>query len=99
MLEKLNEDGTVQVRDSNLYNYGTSGRIQAHAQDKHTWGSITSAGSGFWIFAYKVKRIPACSRCGEPEGVTKELLQEDYLCEKCRPAILRRETYLSGCTA
>lgn len=99
VLEKLNEDGTVQVRDSNLYNYGTSGRIQAHAQDKHTWGSITSAGSGFWIFAYKVKRIPACSRCGEPEGVTKELLQEDYLCEKCRPAILRRETYLSGCTA
>ena len=97
VLEKLNEDGTVQVRDSNIYNYGSRGRIPAHFQDKHTWASITNSGSAFWIFAYKVKRIPACSRCGSPEGMTKGLLQEPYICEKCRPAILRRETYLNGC--
>lgn len=90
-LEKINEDGTIQVRDSNLYNYG---RISSHKEDKHTWGSITSAGSGYWIFEYKVTSIPACSRCGGPEGVTQSLLQEDYQCRKCRSAALRRSTYL-----
>jgi len=92
VLEKLNEDGTVQVRDSNIYNYG---RIQSHINDRHTWGSITSAGSGYWIFDHKVTRIGACSRCGQPEGAGKSLLQSGYLCEKCAPALLRRNTYLN----
>jgi len=94
VLEKFNEDGTVQVRDSNIYNYG---RIPSHAQDRHTWASITGAGSGFWIFEYKVTRIPACVRCGTPEGITESLLREDYYCEKCMPAMLRRQTYLTAC--
>lgn len=94
VLEKINEDGTIQVRDSNIYNYG---KIASHAQDRHTWASITSAGSGYWIFEYKVTRIPACIRCGNPEGVTESLLAQDYYCEKCMPAMLRRETYLSAC--
>lgn len=93
VLEKLNEDGTVQVRDSNIYNYG---RIKSHVDDRHTWGSITSNGSGYWIFEYKVTRIGACSRCGQPEGAGKSLLQSDYLCEKCTPALLRRNTYLNA---
>lgn len=90
-LEKYNEDGTIQVRDSNIYNYG---RISSHAEDKHTWASITSAGSGFWIFEPKVTAIPACSRCGHPEELDCSLLNSGYLCRKCRPAILRRETFL-----
>ncbi len=93
VLEKLNEDGTVQVRDSNLYNYG---RISAHKEDKHTWGSITSAGSGYWIFEPKVTAIPACARCGEPDGLTQSLYSGDYACAKCRAAVLRRTVYLEG---
>ena len=54
------------------------------------------AGSGYWIYEHKITRIPACSRCGTPEGVTVSLLQSDYICEKCVPALLRRNTYLGA---
>lgn len=91
--ESINDEGMVQVRDSNIYNYFN---IRAHAQDAHTWGSITGAGSGYWIFEHKITRIPACSRCGTPDGLTQSLLQSDYICEKCVPAILRRNTYLNA---
>ena len=91
--ESINEEGMVQVRDSNIYNYS---RVPAHAQDLHKWGNITAAGSGYWIFDYKLTRIPACSRCGAPEGITKSLLEQDYICEKCVPALLRRNTYLDA---
>lgn len=91
--ESINEEGLVQVRDSNIYNYVN---IPSHAQDLHKWGNITADGSGYWIFDYKITRIPACSRCGTPEGVTESLLEQDYLCEKCTPAILRRTTYLDA---
>lgn len=91
--ESINEEGLVQVRDSNIYNYS---RIREHKEDLHKWGNITAAGSGFWIFDYKIKEIPACSRCGAPEGVTQSLLLSDYICEKCDPALLRRATYLDA---
>lgn len=91
--ESMNEEGLVQVRDSNIYNYM---RLHAHKEDLHKWGDITRDGSGYWIFDYKITRIPACSRCGAPEGVTRSLLQSDYICEKCSPAILRRSTYLNN---
>ena len=91
--EKINEDGMVQVRDSNIYNYS---RVRAHADDLHTWGSIRTSGSGYWVFEHKITRIPACSRCGDPEGVTQSLLNRDYICEKCGPALLRRNTYLNA---
>ena len=91
--ESINEEGLVQVRDSNIYNYVN---IRAHKQDAHSWKDITRAGSGYCIFEHKVTRIPACSRCGTPEGVTDSLLQSDYICEKCAPAILRRNTYLNN---
>lgn len=94
-LEKLNEDGTIQVRDSNIYNYRA--RIPAHIDDKHTWGSITSAGSGYWIYEDKITRIPVCCRCGGPEALNQTVLQEDYICRKCQPALLRRDTYLTAC--
>ncbi len=91
--ESINDEGLVQVRDSNIYNYS---RVRSHVDDTHKWGNITAAGSGYWIFDYKITRIPACSRCGDPEGVTESLLQSDYICEKCRPALLRRDTYLNA---
>ena len=88
--ESINEDGMVQVRDSNIYNYG---RLNGHKEDLHTWASIIANGSGYWIFEEKITRIPACSRCGTGEG---EILQESYLCRKCDPAVRRRNTYLKG---
>lgn len=93
VLESIDEDGMVQVRDSNLYNYR---RIGAHAEDRHTWGSITSAGSGYWIFEYKAAAIPGCSRCGTPETIEGDPLAEEYLCEKCTPALMRRNVYLAA---
>lgn len=94
VVEKMNEDGTVQVRDSNIYNYV---RVSGHMEDKHTWLSVTGTSLGFWVFEKKAVRIPACSRCGEPEGVLESLLAEDYTCEKCHAALLRRDTYLTAC--
>lgn len=91
--ESINEEGMIQVRDSNIYNYFN---VRAHKVDLHTWSSITSAGSGYWIFEHKITRIPACSRCGDPQGITESLLHSEYICEKCGPAILRRDTYLSA---
>jgi len=89
LLEKLLEDGRIQVRDSNIYNYV---RVRSHVEDRHTWNSITASGSGFWIFEDKITRIPACSRCGE--GTDTGVLKEAYLCEKCTPALLRRNAFL-----
>lgn len=95
VLEKVNEDGTIQVRDSNLYNYWKY-KVPAHAQDRHAWSSITAAGSCYWIFAYKAVTIPACSRCGQPETVPDSILREEYCCHKCTEALLRRDTYLNA---
>lgn len=92
VLQDLTEDGMVRVRDSNIYNYR---RIENHSVDAHSWGSITSAGSGFWVFDYKITRLPACSRCGQPEKTSGGLV-EDYYCRKCAPAQLRRTTYLTA---
>lgn len=91
--ESINEEGMVQVRDSNIFNYS---RIPQHKSDLHKWVNVTENGSGYWIFEHKTPQIPACSRCGGPDGVTVSLLNRDYLCEKCGPAILRRTTYLDA---
>ena len=94
VLEKMRDDGQIQVRDSNIFNYS---RVVSHKEDRHTWGSITANGAGFWIFEDKITRIPACSRCGTPEEMIDEILHSEYICEKCDPALLRRNTYLSTC--
>ncbi len=94
LLEDIDENGMVQVRDSNIFNYG---KLPAHKEDRHTWGSITSNGSGFWIFDYKLTRIPACSRCGEAQE-TNAPLRSSYLCEKCIPALQRRNIWLEECS-
>lgn len=93
-LEKILDDGQIQVRDSNIFNYS---RVVSHKEDRHTWGSITAAGAGFWIFEDKITRIPACSRCGTPEEMLDDILHSEYICEKCDPALLRRDTYLNIC--
>lgn len=95
LLEKLNENDTVQVRDSNIFNYHD---LRGHLVDAFDWPLIPQSGSAFWIFEEKVTAIPACSRCGDPEGVVESLLEEAYTCEKCEKALLRRNTYLAAST-
>ncbi len=92
-LEKVNEDGTIQVRDSNIFNYGN---LPAHKEDGHKWSNVVANGHGFWVFENKITRIPNCCRCGDVSSVTGSLLQENYLCRKCTPALLRRGSYLSA---
>lgn len=88
VIESITGDGMVQVRDSDIDNYHD---IEAHKEDKHTWNSIITTAAGFWIFEEKVTHIDACTRCGTGGG-----LLTDYLCRRCDPAVLRRETYLGG---
>ncbi|MBQ6999851.1 MAG: peptidylprolyl isomerase [Oscillospiraceae bacterium] len=91
--ESIDEDSWVQVRDSNIYNYG---KLHTHKEDHHKWGNITPKCAGYWIYEDKVTSIPACCRCGTEETITDILLKEAYTCRKCGPAILRRSSYLLG---
>ena len=91
--ENIDEEGWVQVRDSNIYNYS---KLKTHKEDHHKWGNITAKCAGYWIYEDKVTYIPACTRCGTDEAITGILLNEAYICRKCSPALLRRNSYLSG---
>lgn len=93
LLEKMNEDGSIQVRDSNLLNYG---RLEDHKNDRFDWSTIPPNAKGYWIFEKKLTAIPACARCGHPEDLVQGVIPNDYICEKCRPAMLRRDTYLNS---
>jgi hypothetical protein len=92
--ERMNENGQIQVRDSNIYNFARW-PAAGHKEDQHKWGNIIASGSGFWIYDYKVTNVDGCSRCGNPDGLTKSLLHTDYTCEKCDTALLRRNTYMN----
>jgi len=93
-LEKITEDGMIQVRDTHMLNYG---RIENHKQDKHEVRSVTAFGAGgYWIMSQKVKTIPFCSRCGDGTGVGGFVNTADYLCEKCESAVMRRTVWLGA---
>lgn len=94
LLEKMFDDDTIQVRDSNIFNYG---RLKGHKEDRFAWTTIPTAGYGYWIYENKVVTIPACTRCGGEAHEDTVMLTGDYICEKCEPAILRRDTYLTYC--
>lgn len=90
VLETLSEDGLVQVRDSNLYNYA---KLVRHKDDLFPWDTLNSAGQGYWIYEKKVTTTAACTRCGDPESLENPIVT-DYLCQTCETALLRRSTYL-----
>ena len=93
-LEKITEDGKIQVRDTHMLNYG---RIEDHKIDKHEVRSVTAFGAGgYWIMSQKVKTIPFCSRCGDGAGVMGFVKTADYLCEKCETAAMRRSVWLGA---
>lgn len=94
LVQAYNEDdGTFEVRDSNIYNYG---KLQGHKTDRFSQGAMVSGGGQFYIMQPKIVRIPACTRCGGtfddhgPEG-----LIDGYVCEKCAVALGRRENFLA----
>lgn len=91
VLEKLTEDGMVQVRDSNLFNYR---KLVRHKEDKFPWDTINGAGQGYWIYDKKATTTLACTRCGNPDKV-KIPIVTDYLCSTCEEALIRRSTYLN----
>ncbi len=91
LLEKLLDDDTVQVRDSNIFNYS---KLEGHDVDRFPWSTIPANGYGYWIYQNKVVTIPACHRCGEGSS---SVITGEYLCRKCQAALERRNAYL--CTA
>ena len=59
------------------------------------------AGACYWIYQHKLTRIPTCARCGEPqgEGSPRTMFTEEYRCERCDAALLRRGSFMEGCAS
>lgn len=94
LLQKYYPDNdTFQVRDSNIANYG---KLSGHKVDYFTRENILSGGTNFFIFPEKVVRIPACSRCGDEceKQPNRLVMADDYLCERCHKALMRRDRFL-----
>lgn len=94
LLEKLNENGTVQVRDSNILNYG---KLSGHLIDEHEWTTLRGGNVTNYIFWPKYVSCSQCIRCndGQTEGAPEALFHSDYQCGKCDAALLRRNAYLN----
>ena len=94
ILREQHEDGTLSIRDSNIYNYH---KLHQHADDRFKWSHVYPAAGMFWSFEPKITRIPACSRCGGETGLAapEGLLLTDYTCGKCIDAIARKNDFLN----
>lgn len=94
LLERTNPDGTVVIRDSNIFNYK---RLSGHMIDCFTKSNILSGNAIFYVMDEKVTSIPACSRCGDPEhtATPNGMLNSPYLCTKCTAALSRRSDYMA----
>ena len=93
VLQEMKDNGMLIVRDSNIYNYG---KLHGHKVDEFSWDTVIPAGMGYWIYDYKITRIPACHRCGEDtENVAFAIFTGDYTCEKCVAALERRNNFLA----
>lgn len=94
-LRSINEDGTISIRDSNLYNYG---KLPEHMTDHFEWKRVIPAGAQYWILEPKITRVGSCHRCGE-EGLdaAEGLLQGEYTCPRCLEALGRRGDFITLC--
>ena len=92
LLAGMNEDGTVVVRDPNIKAYG---KLEENNTDGFQPSRIYNANMVYYIMQRKITSYPECCRCGSGEG--SMILTEDYLCERCTQALLRREGFLSMC--
>ena len=95
LLHNLTEDGKLEVRDSNVLNYG---KLSGHTVGYFEPSTVPGASRSYWIYEKKVTRIDTCARCGEgEENLPMAMFSEEYFCPKCRVAAQRRETYVSAC--
>jgi len=94
IMAENNPDGTISLRDSNIFNYST---ILSHMDDRFTWPQIRSNGAMYWIWQDKITRVPACDRCGGETGLSapEGLLLSGYICPKCTDAIARTGDFLN----
>lgn len=97
LLDRAIDDTTVVVRDSNIFNYK---RLSGHQIDCFTKSDILSGNQVFYIMQPKVVTIPACSRCGDPEGTNtpRGMFSTGYICHKCIAAQERRADFLLMCS-
>ena len=86
------EDDTIQVRDSNIYNYN---HVRGHQTDRFSRTQVANAGIQYYIMQPKITAIPACARCGSGETGPAALLTQDYTCHICSNALARRNSFLS----
>lgn len=96
LLQRVTEDGLIEVRDSNIFNFGT---LSGHQINAHEPSVITPKGAYYWIYQTKITRIPACWRCDDTDhqDVPTALFREEYCCPKCRTAMTRRSQFLTAC--
>lgn len=96
LLQRVWEDGLIEVRDSNLFNFGT---LSGHQINAHDPSVITPKAAYYWIYQKKITRIPACWRCDDTghEDVALAIFTGDYCCPKCTAALARRSSFLSAC--
>ena len=95
VLSHMTDDDLVVIRDSNVYNYQ---RLPEHKVDKFKPQRLLPNCQGFWIYDNKLVTVAACDRCGNPgENRMPKLFREDYVCQKCVPALERREVFLDLC--
>ena len=92
MMEYYPEDDSIQIRDSNIYNYS---HLKGHRVDRFAREVVAQNGIQYYIMQKKVTSIPACCRCGSGGAEASPLLTQDYTCEKCVAALARRNGFLS----
>lgn len=92
LMEYYPEDDSIQVRDSNIYNYN---HLRGHQVDRFSREIVAKNGIQYYIMHKKVTSIPACCRCGSSDAESSALLTQDYTCEKCVAALARRNSFLS----
>lgn len=96
LLQDVTEEGLIEVRDSNLFNYGS---LSGHQIDAHEPAVITPKSFGYWIYEPKAVRTPMCARCGEVTGENpvSVILLEGYCCDRCDDAVARRNDFVDAC--
>ena len=92
LTEYYPEDDSIQVRDSNIYNYS---HLKGHRVDRFARVVVAQNGIQYYVMQKKVTSIPACCRCGSGGAEASPLLTQDYICEKCVAALARRNGFLS----
>ena len=86
----------VQVWDSNVKNYK---KLKGHVSGSFALTTIPGNAKCYWVYQKKVMNVDSCARCAEPTEESHfptSLFTQDYICDKCRTAVNRRDAYIDG---